>query len=112
MQLLCQLLTTRDLPGTDREDTLAYLMQAHKSINRFSDKILGIRTLLAKAIAHAQVLDIPEGAPIQILQSGPVDDRNNWALDCDEGPIELTYENNQPTIAQTIVKSIGVKLKI
>src|SRR3546814_14140082 len=85
-------------------------MQAHKSINRFSDKILGIRTLLAKAIAHEQVLDIPEGAPIQILQSGPVDDRNNWALDCDEGPIELTYENNQPTIAQTIVKSLVVKI--
>src|SRR3546814_20809894 len=69
MQLLFQLLTTRDLPGTDREDTLAYLMQAHKSINRFSDKIQGIRTLLAKSIAHEQVLIIPEGSPIKIIQN-------------------------------------------
>src|SRR3546814_4061038 len=100
MQLLFQLLTTRDLPATDREDTLAYLMQAHKRINRFGDKILGVRTQLAKAIAHAQVPDVTEGAPIQILQSGPVDDRNNWALDCDQCPIDVTYEDNQPTIHQ------------
>src|SRR3546814_3150037 len=48
MQLLFKLLTTRDLPGTDREDTLAYLMQAHKSINRLSDKFLGIRTQIGR----------------------------------------------------------------